>query len=84
VKGASVEDPVQELLAAPAVLVSQQGIHEGVRSGLAVGQALGQHSPVRANGCCGEEFHQPVERWGMCYLRELWACVQNMVTCLYN
>lgn len=73
VKGASVEDPVQELLAAPAVLVSQQGVHKRVRSSLAVGQALGQHTPVGANGRCGEEFHQPVERWGTCYLRQLWA-----------
>lgn len=61
--GASVEDPVQKLLAAPTVLVSQQGVHEGVRCGLAVGQALGQHAPVGADGGCGEEFHQPVERW---------------------
>lgn len=64
VNGASVEDPVQKLLAAPAVLVSQQGVHEGVRSSLAVSQALGQHTPVRADGRCGEEFHQSVERWG--------------------
>lgn len=61
--GASIEDPVQKILAAPTVLVSKQGVYEGVRGSLAVGQALGQHTPVGADGCCGEEFHQPVERW---------------------
>lgn len=82
--GASVEDPVQKLFAAPAVLVSQQRVDEGVRSSLAVGQALGQHTPVRANGHRGEEFHQPVERWGCV----TWGCCGHvwgiMVTCPYN
>lgn len=57
-----VEDPVQHLFAAVAVLVSQQGVHEGVGRGLAVGQALGQHAPVGADGHRGGQLHQPVER----------------------
>lgn len=59
-----VEDPVQHLLAAVAVLVPQQGVHEGVGRGLAVGQALGQHAPVGADGHRRGQLHQPVERRG--------------------
>lgn len=61
VEGASVEDPVQNLFAAFAVLVSQQGVHEGVRRSLAVGQALGQHTPVGADGHRGGQLYQPAE-----------------------
>lgn len=63
-EGTPVEDPVQNLLAALAVLVSQQGVHERVRCGLAVGQALGQHPPVGADGHRGGQLHQPADRDG--------------------
>lgn len=62
-----VEDPVQHLFAAVAVLVPQQGVHEGVGRGLAVGQALGQHAPVGADGHRGGQLHQPEERRGRRY-----------------
>lgn len=63
-EGTPVQDPVQNLLAALAVLVSQQGVHERVRCGLAVGQALGQHPPVGADGHRGGQLHQPADRDG--------------------
>lgn len=59
-----MEHPVQNLFAALAVLVSQQGVHEGVRRGLAVRQALGEHPPVGADGHRGGQLHQPAERQG--------------------
>lgn len=63
-----VEDSVQNLFVALAVLVSQQGVHEGVRRCLAVGQALGQHPPVGADGHRGQ-LHQPAGRWGRPFIR---------------
>ena len=68
-EGTPVKDPAQNVLAALAVLVSQQRVHERVRCGLAVGQALGQHPPVGADGHRGGQLQQPADRDGRAFVR---------------
>ena len=49
VEGAPLQQPVDDVAARLPVLVSEQGVHEGVARRLAVGQALGDDPPVRVD-----------------------------------